>query len=429
MFSLLERDFTSNDIQRAVATSLAPPTMRSIRSPNAAAIGQNAGWEDATGDNKLRSPLRRRGDDGGVYRPPHLPLLSRYDELNGIIYLHGRVNDDYSGADGDSFVLSSAEFGHAYLSEGWATEFFREIVRGYVVVFVGYSADDPPVSYLLEGLRRQTNAQHHIYAFQSVEATELIARWEHKGVIPIGYSPADGHRALWDTLAQWAVRRRPQDWQRSVLNRVTAGPRQHQPYERGQVAHIVSTYEGAKAFAEAKPPAEWLCVFDPACRYEPSGTAELDGGGESESRTVFAVPVDSDAVPQRSDSEVYSRMQSAPADAWDAFTMNGGDREGLSRENFAAARGASSSSVPRLPNRLACFGGWIADVANQPAAVWWAARQLSLHPAYRKTIAWALTRTDTEIDRDLRRVWQYILEQWEVDPAGSRSDWSDSWNR
>src|SRR5690606_229086 len=199
--------------------------------------------------------------------------------------------------------------------------------------------------------------------------------------------------------------------------------RQHLPHERGQVAHIVSTYEGARAFAEVKPPAEWLCVFDPACRYERPGQLNWM---ESESPTVDPFQLyglDSDFVPQRSDSEAYSRTQRAPTDAWDAFTMNSSDREGLSRENFAAARGASSSSTPRLPNRLACLGGWIANVVNQPAAAWWAARQESLHPGYRQSIAWAMTRADIEVSRELRRVWQYLLEAWAPHPVDSRFDW------
>ena len=69
--------------------------------------------------------------------------------MEGIVHLHGIATHDYSGPEGDGFVLSSSEFGRAYLADGWATRFFKDIVSRYVVVFVGYSADDPPVQYLL----------------------------------------------------------------------------------------------------------------------------------------------------------------------------------------------------------------------------------------------------------------------------------------
>ena len=59
---------------------------------------------------------------------------------------------NYQQAVGGRLVLSSAEFGRAYLAEGWATEFMQAAISRYRVVFVGYTADDPPVQYLLEAL-------------------------------------------------------------------------------------------------------------------------------------------------------------------------------------------------------------------------------------------------------------------------------------
>jgi hypothetical protein len=50
----------------------------------------------------------------------------------------------YEKAVGGKLVLSSAEFGRAYLAEGWATDFIRAVIRRYFIVFVGYAADDPP---------------------------------------------------------------------------------------------------------------------------------------------------------------------------------------------------------------------------------------------------------------------------------------------
>ena len=81
-----------------------------------------------------------------------MPEAQHHEDFEGIIHLHGRVDQNYCGADGEGFVLSISEFGRAYLSDGWATEFIRSVLDRYFVVFIGYTADDPPVQYLLEAL-------------------------------------------------------------------------------------------------------------------------------------------------------------------------------------------------------------------------------------------------------------------------------------
>ena len=144
-------------------------------------------------------------------------------DMDGIVYLHGKVTSDYQGAKGDGFVLSSPQFGQAYLSEGWATSFFREIIDRYVVVFVGYAADDPPVQYLLEGLNRQFN-ERQVYAFQQGDADEADSKWRDKGVQAISYTEDSDHAALWDTLEAWADRARdPDKWYAEVINKAKAG--------------------------------------------------------------------------------------------------------------------------------------------------------------------------------------------------------------
>ena len=49
-------------------------------------------------------------------------------------------------------MLTSAEFGDAYLRNGWASRYIHDLVRAYTVVLVGYQAEDPPMRYLLEAL-------------------------------------------------------------------------------------------------------------------------------------------------------------------------------------------------------------------------------------------------------------------------------------
>ena len=149
--------------------------------------------------------------------------------------------------------------------------YIREIIQQYVVVFIGYSADDPPVHYLLEALNNLSGSRN-IYAFQSGSEEEARGKWFHQGVEAIAYDSKDKHKLLWQSLDAWAERaRNPEQWCSAVINKAKQGPRNLSAHERGQVAHIVSTIEGARKFAEADepPPAEWLCVFDPQHRYAP----------------------------------------------------------------------------------------------------------------------------------------------------------------
>lgn len=427
VFSLLERDFTKEDIETAVAKRLSPSANvdRSAHETLIRLARTSSGTMQLVTTN-LDRLFESDIATLPVFQPPRLPHLSRYDDLNGIVYLHGRVNSDYTGADGHGFVLSSSDFGHAYLSEGWATEFFREIVRDFVVVFVGYSADDPPVHYLLEGLRRSVRSLNGIYAFQSDESTELIARWQHKGVTSIPYSAADEHRSLWATLEQWAIRAADSaQWQQSVLNRAKAGPRDLPPHERGQVAHIVSTHDGARAFALAKPPAEWLCVFDPRCRYERLGRLDWMDPNSPTIDPFSLYGLDHDEIPQRRGNDNFTRDGDIPNNAWDAFAISDLDQQDLSPENFAAFRGHRAASSPALPMRLHCIASWIATVANQPTAVWWAARQDVLHPSFRRAIEVRMLHPDEEIEGSIQNLWSNILEAWNNPPKDARTDWYD----
>jgi hypothetical protein len=68
--------------------------------------------------------------------------------------LHGRLADTSPGPTllETELVLSSAEFGDAYLRSGWASRYVYDLARAHTVVLVGYEADDPPMRYLLEVL-------------------------------------------------------------------------------------------------------------------------------------------------------------------------------------------------------------------------------------------------------------------------------------
>ena len=156
IFGLLERDFLTRDIYRAVANALVPrsnPDLSAHKTLLRLATTRHGAIRLVT--TNFDRLFDASQPELQTYYPPKLPDLSREEDFNGVIYLHGKINGTSDGAEGGQFVLSSSEFGRAYLSEGWATSFVKEILSKYLVVFVGYSADDPdppPEKYAIEKL-------------------------------------------------------------------------------------------------------------------------------------------------------------------------------------------------------------------------------------------------------------------------------------
>lgn len=352
-----------------------------------------------------------------VWQPPRLPTPSLPNEINGIIYLHGRSTPNYKAAEDGGFVLSSSDFGRAYLSDGWATNFIRGIFQDYVVVFVGYSADDPPVRYLLEALHKTSGKKINAYAFQSGDHDDAAARWQHKGVDAISYSPDDGHKALWKSLEAWAERARdPDAWVTKVINVCQNGPTVLQPHERGQVAHIISTDEGAKKFCEAEvvPPAEWLCVFDKYRRFaKPDNPIPLTIYKNEPYVDPFDLyGLDSDPQPSKPEPKGHYAKRETPSTAWDAFEVNYHDKAAICDNNLTAFRGYWANQFPDMVPRIEKLGKWLAKVCDQPAALWWASHQLSLNQRIQRFISNELMRSDRPIDQNIRNAWRQLFEAW-----------------
>lgn len=426
VFGLLERDFSSRDIEGAVASALKPPVNCDLTAHN---ILLDLATTPSGTVQLVTTNFDRLFDDCGrglqAWQPPRLPDPLRPQEINGIVYLHGRSTQDYSGAEGDGFILSSSEFGRAYLADGWATSFIREILGEYVVVFVGYTADDPPVQYLLEALRRASGNLESSYAFQSGDHIDAAARWRHKGVQAIPYSAENAHAALWSTLEAWSERARDSNaWHAKIIDASRKGPATLQPYQRGQIAHIVSTYEGAKKFSggDNPPPAEWLCVFDKHRRFAQPGRLGSFGSKGPYVDPFDLYGLDSDIPPSKPDPEDHYAKREVAPDTWDAFELTRLDRSSIRDENLAALRGHWASHSPRLVPRIAQLGVWLANVCDQPAAVWWAAHQLSLHQTIQEFISWELERGNRTIHPSIRHAWQSLFEAWKYSGDLDR-DW------
>ena len=156
-----------------------------------------------------------------IYEPPAFPVISLGVPITGITYLHGRLQDP--GSKHHSYVLGSADFGRAYLSEAWATRFVQSLLDTYTVALVGYKAEDPPVRYLLQGLNHDERSNRtNLYAFDRGVSEEIESQWRDRGVTAIAYGD---HDDLWETLGAWAERADdPRTWRSHVIDLARKGP-------------------------------------------------------------------------------------------------------------------------------------------------------------------------------------------------------------
>lgn len=125
------------------------------------------------------------------------PAVPLGDDFEGIVQLHGST-----AALTKDFVLSDRSFGAAYLTRGWATRFLLEVFTNYVVVFVGYSHDDPVMKYIAYALPPGTRR----YAFIGIEEAVAadLSKFDGLGIHPICYSKANNHETLTLALEEWA---------------------------------------------------------------------------------------------------------------------------------------------------------------------------------------------------------------------------------
>jgi SIR2-like domain len=137
-----------------------------------------------------------------VYRAPALPV--GYD-FSGIVHVHGALPR------ARELVLTDADFGRAYLTEGWARRFLVDVFRSYTVLFVGYSHNDVVMNYLARALPADSVAGRFAL-------TDEDGSWELLGVKPIRFvkgAGADSFKELYDGAQRLAERatRGALDWQ------------------------------------------------------------------------------------------------------------------------------------------------------------------------------------------------------------------------
>lgn len=420
IFSLLEKDFDVSEIERAVANSLKEDegklNLDFHRSVLRLSITADKRTQLIT--TNFDRLFEKCSDQLNIIEPSRLPSLSKEKLLDGVVHLHGLVNQDYSSSDIDGFVLSTGDFGEAYLSEAWATKFIKTVFDKFTVVFLGYSADDPPVHFLLEALKKKQNTLKNVYAFSTSSKSD---RWFDRGITPIEFDDYEQH--LWPSIIEWArMAEAESEWLNEVSDLAQQDPAKLTSFERSKVAYLISSFAGAKTFADLDPvpPADWLLVFDARERYKVEKRYKTGGNEYVKNWDTYGLDVDQ--LPPEIDSGRVDLGKNIPENAWNAFETNEQDLLELPENYFLNSFFWQQNFTPK---RLLVLADWIGKVANQSVCVHWASRKNYLPKAAIRKISLQLDQFEkTETQAIFDTAWKYIFESYEINRENLARDYN-----
>lgn len=138
---------------------------------------------------------------GGIPRPGYS------DNFTGVLHIHGAL--DRNPARTSDLIVTDQDFGEFYLRRRVVTDFIYDAARLFHLVLVGYSANDPPMRYLLnavaaDGSRFSDLKERFTFVGNRDPDPIGLEDWKGRGITPMHYDSTNDHSALLDTLKRWA---------------------------------------------------------------------------------------------------------------------------------------------------------------------------------------------------------------------------------
>ena len=405
MLRILERRLAASNLPRqlgmreriltAVRNALSPPDGANLS--NHLALFELS--RDQEGQSRIvttnfdtlfeRSWLEKHGKASASHANSAMPQ-PKTSGFRGVLHLHGRLADNRQEiklAETD-LVLTSAEFGDAYLRSGWASRYVYDLVRAHTVVLVGYEADDPPMRYLLEVLesdRERFPDLHKVFAFAPYEPAQeaLVAElWKAKGVEPILYPPnGNDHSSLYDSLREWgrydAIR--PRGAREQLRPILAAPPKSLAKEDLQRCGSLLGHGDASRLLRELSPSPDWLAPLSERGVFGPDKARPGEWiAGRLNDAEIIRASVELSALDDQSIWHIERAIEQNRGDlshvrltAWQLILR--GRRPMLSR-NFK----------PPLASSLAIFSsgrGWSRQPAVRPAHPSTAAQAPKTSPA------------------------------------------------
>ena len=142
-----------------------------------------------------------------TYSLGSVPRPTERNDFSGVLHIHGALDPKPSRI--SELVLSDRDFGEFYLRRRAVPDLIYDAARLFHLVLVGYSANDPPMRYLLNAVAADHTRFDDLkerFTFFGSATHDPVARedWKARGITPIPYDSKNGHDLLRQTLERWA---------------------------------------------------------------------------------------------------------------------------------------------------------------------------------------------------------------------------------
>lgn len=127
---------------------------------------------------------------------PKLPDI-RLKDWNSIVHLHGGI------VEGSRIIVTDDDFGMAYITQGWASRFVIDLFYRYDVLFIGYSAQDPVIRYLIRALESEKITGFPNTRRFVITSERSIENWKPLSTEIISYQGINNHAKLHSTIKIW----------------------------------------------------------------------------------------------------------------------------------------------------------------------------------------------------------------------------------
>ena len=141
-----------------------------------------------------------------TYALGSIPRPTRRPDFAGVLHIHGALTRNPKCH--SDLVLTDRDLGEFYLRRRAVPDLIHDAARLFHLVLVGYTANDPPMRYLLNAVAADEGRFDDLkerFVFTGSDDAAELADWRARGITPIRYGAPNGdHSVLCRTLQRWA---------------------------------------------------------------------------------------------------------------------------------------------------------------------------------------------------------------------------------